>query len=542
MRRNEVKMVPKLSEMKSNAQIIHEFESFLRAKSFDTSTNNSSSLSTVRKMLGHLFHYDDSLLNFLSKKIENYDLGRHFSQMSDDFLEVRDPSSVGDWIHSIAGPSGKQEPGRRKEMLKSHARWRDYVYEKLENLSFGSSAEAFHKKDIILRNLKNITEKIASKKIFHQLTKLENQNRTLKQKARQLLFPSQNFQEQQAVKVWFQSNEAKAEEESCMKIYLKSMSGSKMSFKDFTRFANLARFTLALEDRNRRSAYNFTNDDFSTRIPKWIPVQESQDVSGSELDRFEMIPEGFNADVPPQAGVKPTCWVLEVCGDTKGLKGGRPANIILTNRSLELCLKFKDLKNEVLEETRGEDFFFVNSKGKCLAPLQRTPGSLLEKLGGVCDLNNPTINTFRRAAEVSVQASPAMKNSVENLQSHSKGVGLTHYDRSSQNTRANFISQLSAIESPKEVESIPKNIRKKREADEKLEREKVIEKAKLTLAHDKMNKKQRLGKTCKVQPRDREFLQEIFSGDKVEEITRSRVSFPGIFLMLYSVISLKTFV
>ena len=107
-------------------------------------------------------------------------------------------------------------------MLKSLARWRDFVYEKLENQSFGSNAEAFHKKDIILRNLKIITDKIASKKIFNQLTKLEDQNRTLKQKARQLLFPSQNFQEQQAVKIWFQSKEAESEEEICMKIYKKN--------------------------------------------------------------------------------------------------------------------------------------------------------------------------------------------------------------------------------------------------------------------------------------------------------------------------------
>ena len=139
----------------------------------------------------------------------------------------------------------------------------------------------------------------------------------------------------------------------------------------------------------------------------------------------------------------------------------------------------------------------------------------------MCELNNPTINTFRRAAEVPVQVSPMMKNSVENLQSHTKGVGQTYYDRSSQNTRANFISQLSATESPKEVEKKPKKIKSKREANEKLEREKVIEKAKNTLAHDKINKKQRLGKSCNVQPRDREFLQQIFSGDKVGEDSAS---------------------
>ena len=89
--------------------------------------------------------------------------------------------------------------------------------------------------------------------------------------------------------------------------------------------------------------------------------------------------------------------------------------------------------------------FFVNHKGKTLAPLQRTAGSLLDKLGSAVCLNNPIINSFRRSAETKVQASASMKSSVEALQLHSQKVGLGHYDRSCDNIRTNFISQLNII-------------------------------------------------------------------------------------------------
>ena len=409
------------------------------------------------------------MLNFLSEKHEDYDLSQHFIPLSDGFVEVKDPTIIGGWIQSIGGPSGKSEPSRRKEMLKAHARWRDFVQEKLVDIEFGSTAEAFYKKEIIIKKLENISEKISKKKIFSQLTKLENQARTQKQRARQILYPSQNFREQNSVKKWFESAEAKEEEEACLKIYQKGMAGSKIGQKEFHRFANYVRFTLALEDRNRRSTYNFTNEDFASRIPKWLPSAYSQDGIGSEIDQFEMLPEGYNADEPPELGIEPSCWVMVICGDQKGLKGGRPAEVVFTKRSHELCLKFKDLKTDFFEDVTGEDFFFVNSKGKLLAPLQRTAGSLLYKLGAVCDLSNPTMNTFRRAAETVVQSSPKLKSRVENLQSHSAKVGLTFYDRSSQNTRAQFISQLSAVDSPNKDDSASDDLKKRRADDEKVE-------------------------------------------------------------------------
>jgi hypothetical protein len=127
-RRNDLKLNPKLCELEPNAQLIKEFELFLKNLKFDSS---SSELSTLRKQQGHLFLYNDSLLQFLSGRIPNYNLECHFKPMEKDFVEVEDPTSADGWIQSVGGASGKENPGRRKEMLKSHARWRDFCAEKL---------------------------------------------------------------------------------------------------------------------------------------------------------------------------------------------------------------------------------------------------------------------------------------------------------------------------------------------------------------------------------------------------------------------------
>ena len=281
-------MKPKLPEIPENAKIIAEFTTYLKAQKFETSSSDSD-LSTVRKCLGYLFMYQDSMLSFLSEKHEGFNLEQHFIPLSPSFVEVKDPTITGGWLQSIAGPSGKAEPSRRKEMLKAHARWRSYTKEKLEDTDLGFTGEALYKKEILLKNLDKITEKISVKKVFSQLSKLENQARTQKLRAREIVYPSQNFSEQTAVKRWFQSDKAKEEDEACLKIYKKAMSGNKLGSKEFNRFANYCRFTLALEDRNRRSTYNFKNTDFAARTPKWLPPEVSEEGAATVIDKFEML-------------------------------------------------------------------------------------------------------------------------------------------------------------------------------------------------------------------------------------------------------------
>ena len=513
----------KVFELVENASIIDEFEEFLRSSKFDN-PNNTGDLSTVRKNMGHLFFYPDSMLKYEFSQDNTYNLMLHFAPMKDNFLEVADPTTKTGWIHSIGGPDGKDNPGRRKEQLKSHARWRDYVDEKLNKTNFGSSAAELFKKESTLKNLQGISTKIKKKRAFAALAKLEDQERNEKLQAREVVNPGVDYKELNAVKKWIESDTAKEEAEVNLKNYDKCLTGHRLGDKEFNKFANWSRFSVALEDRNRRAVYSFTNKEFSQRRPKWLPkVKDDEQVSNYI---FQKLPAGWNPDIS-LTGEDPSCWVLNVAPGTKGLKGGRAAQIVLTRRTAEICLKYRDLKVECLDKIEEKDPFFVNAKNKALSAMQRTPGSLLDKLGKVCGIENATVNTFRRAAEVRVQDSPVMKTSVQKLQSHSSQVGIKNYDRSHDTTRASFISQLSSMELPDQgIEVVPRSVREKRDKIDQLESQKILLRAKEKLIKDRFNKKEQKNQKCKLVPEERQFLQESFKDVIAPGIVPSK-TFPG---------------
>ena len=379
----------KLSEHDTNKCVIEDFEEYMIRKKSDVS-KSPSKLSTLKKAMGHLYNYDDSLLNFLSKSDQSFNLRRLVSPAEDNFINLPDPTSVDGWLQSIDGP------GRRKEALKAHAQFRDYLKERLMQKDFGKATDDYIRREIVIKNLENIAVTIKKKKLFQKLQKLEEEERSQKQLAKDLINPSNTHNEQLAVQRWFDSKEAKEEEEKCLEIYNKTMNGQKPSSREFTRYGMWAKFSTCIEDKNRRSVYSFTNLEYKKRKPMWLPPP-TNDVQ-SVVDQFQEIPDNWDTNVPPTLGAPPSCWVLEVSGE--GLKGGNKAHIILTKRSAEICEKYRDIKCEVFDEEGDQDPFFVNLRRKPLTALQRTKGSLLDKLGKTCEVIDVTVNTFRYKARL----------------------------------------------------------------------------------------------------------------------------------------------
>ena len=161
--------------------------------------------------------------------------------------------------------------------------------------------------------------------------------------------------------------------------------------------------------------------------------------------------------------------------------------------------------------------------------MQRSKGSLFDRFSSVTGVSNPTQNTIRRGVESMIQSNPDLKSRVENLQSHSRSVGLTYYDKSGTNVRASFIEQLASKESPMKPQGdVPEEVQKKREQIEKKDREKNLEAAKKLLVTDRLRKNTRLTKKCKILPPDREFLQSLFSDPDSGEIFQAlKGFFPG---------------
>ena len=395
-------------------------------------------------------------------------------------------------------------PGRRREMLKAHARFRDYVQEKISCVNFGPEVEAFVKRDSILNNLKNISEQIQKKRCFHHLDKQAGFERKKINLARKIVDPAEDHKETKAVETWFASSEHEAEEEKNMKTYEKSMAERKVSSKDFNSFAVWAKFTLSAVDKSRRGAYNFTNEDFAAREPKWLP---DGNINDDDTDVIEMIPDGWNPSKAPEEGMEASCWVVRVPGDRKGMKLRRNADVVLTKKVLGICLKYQDLKEIVFDNIDITEPFFVNYKGKPVGEIQRVKGSLLEKMGKATGIGKLTTNSFRRAAEKTVQGSPKLKEHIQVLQSHSTEVGAKHYYRTGDDVRAQFINRLSEKETPKAYkDDVSEDVKKRREKLESKQKESILKKAKDKLLEDKMKKNIKY----KLKPNDRSFLQNVF--------------------------------
>ena len=520
-KRNNIDITLVLSKLQLNATVIEDFGKYIEHKKSD-SCEDPSKLSTVVKARGHLFHYHDSYLNFEYSKDPKFNLKRLVSIQDEDFLELSDPTEVGGWLDSIKGVDGKADPGRRRESLKAHVEFRNYLTEKILKADCGSTSESYLKREMVLRRLDIIRTTIESKKIFGSLSKQETKEKNDRQKARKVLCPSTDFKEANCVSTWFESDVSKEEEAACEEIYERCTNGRGITEKNFARFGHWGRFTVALEDRNRRAVYGFTNLEFKKRKPKWLPLK-SKDDNSLVVDRFERLPPDWDADSPPEKGVEPTCWVIEVSGTH--LKGKEDAQLVLTKRSAEICLKFRDMKRECKVAEANDEPFFVNMKGKPLAKMQRTKGSLLEKFGNVCGFQKATTNSLRRAAETQIQNSAVMKQSVEKLQLHSSATGLSYYDRSSQNVRASFVNQLADMESPqKSNREVPSGIKKKRLVMDVEDQQTVVKEAEELLKQSKLKRKLPRSKTNKVKPAEREFMMKLYS---VEVKKKFNASFPG---------------
>ena len=390
----------KLEEIDENAEFI---KLFLKKVRFGGET------STKRKIIGHLFSYHDSYLAFNTKKIPDFNLKRHLEFLSEKFLELKDPTVVDGWFDWVTEISGKDEPGRLRQKLNAFTALLKFLVEEFNNQNFEFSVESYLKRDMCLKHIQNIRDQISEKKIFQQLNSKEDDQRLEKQKAKNLLEPSQNHNERNIVKNWFESDEAKQIDKECMEIYDEFKAGAEIGEKKFVKFAITTRFTCAVIDGNRTSSYGYSNYEFYERRPKWLPDFDTGD--STIEDRFRMIPDDWDPNVPHEIGQKPTCWVITVSGktkssNTKGLKRGKAVEVVLTEKCMDMCLMYKDLKTKYIGDVKGEDPFFVNMKGKPLAPIKRTKGSLLDKMATACGVSNPTVNSFRRSNESRIQLSP----------------------------------------------------------------------------------------------------------------------------------------
>ena len=105
----------KLFEMTGNKEFVEECTKFVVSES----TNEDPESSTIAFLTGLMWRHEDSFLHFETNRDPNFRLMQLIDFNSKDFRMLKYPM---EWISNIGGTDGKQQPNRRKQMLKSHAR------------------------------------------------------------------------------------------------------------------------------------------------------------------------------------------------------------------------------------------------------------------------------------------------------------------------------------------------------------------------------------------------------------------------------------
>lgn len=106
----------KLHESPGNKDFVEECVKFCT----ENTTDEDPDCSTVSYVRGLLFEQSDCFLQFMVSKDESFSLERLLDFSNETrFLEVKCPL---EWVSSISGADGRQQPTRRREMLKCHRR------------------------------------------------------------------------------------------------------------------------------------------------------------------------------------------------------------------------------------------------------------------------------------------------------------------------------------------------------------------------------------------------------------------------------------
>ena len=151
-----------LWEVDGNLKFLNDFEKELKACKFSTSTPTCD-LTTVKKQMGFLCKYNDSFLNYLTSKDGRFTMDRWLDIDSENFLELEDPLN---WIRTVGGTSGKENPARQIDMYKMFMRLIDFLAEKMDEPSkAGINLELTLKRDYQVKRLKRMAEKITNSKV-----------------------------------------------------------------------------------------------------------------------------------------------------------------------------------------------------------------------------------------------------------------------------------------------------------------------------------------------------------------------------------------
>lgn len=432
MNRNNIEASIDLTEIKENKEFIQNFNRWLTNKTSLQTTNPKP--DNISSKMGHAFSHHDSFLNYMTSKNAKFNLNRLIDfKNKDNFLAIESPV---EWISCASGSDPTANPTRHKDQLKTHATLRAFISHKLNMTAFDGN-------DIILtmvvnNQLQAIEKEVSDSQLFAKYRNLYEKDKNKAKRMKVIANPSIHQLEFDSVRTWFASNEAKELEAEVRRICKEALEKRKFTARNWGKVANLARFNLAILDRNRPSSYNFTNMDYMAKIRCWLP-------EGTEnLWSLESLPQGWK--MFEERDESPTCFIISLDGSQAQIKLQAETNIIMDMKTYEIIELYQDLKKMHFGKLSPKDPFFVNHKGNQLSRLQRCKGSLVELFGNTVGLPDFKMTDARKQLEGAVQGSRVAKHT-KDINNHSSAVGSAVYDNTKLMRRSVFMSSMAADES-----------------------------------------------------------------------------------------------
>ena len=276
----------------------------------------------------------------------------------------------------------------------------------------------------------------------------------------------------------------------------------------------------ALMDRLRRGSYDFSNNDYGGRQPRWIPAD-------AKIEDFYGVPEGLLSEEPEDKR-PPDMFVIKLSGEHQ--KTGSAATVTINQKAEQWLQKYRQLKSIAFSTCLPDEPFFQNLNKKPFGVINYGKGSVMAEVNSVTGLNFTT-TAARRTLQPHIQSNDILKARAKTISQHSKEVASKHYDRTAADFRAVAMNIISKVEGTDKVssnieEDTEENVAKRRKINEE---DQMVAKQKAQETLDNAKKRNfRLGATCKVLPENRKYMQSLFTaGGEFENIVADGTKLKG---------------
>ena len=332
-----------LHEKPGNQEVKEGFAEYLKETSASASTTGSVP-STVPKYIGHLFTYVDSWLQHQTEHDPTFKASMLFNFGQPDFRLISSPVS---WVNHSG--TCKETAGRRLERLKAHAAFRRYLCFCIsrDKNKFGNNLAGIMMRGEIERDVLSIDTTVNSSGIWDLTHKMSEQHRQKKIEAVNIANPEEESNLRASIGTWNASE--------CRERKMRDMNSAwerctQMVIRPTNRVLNqlgmFVKFEVHNLNRDRASAYDFSNSDYQSKRAKYVPKTTEAEDDDNFTRVFHPVPVGMNTNAPPKddPSKKPSAWVLTVMGDTAGIKKQEATVTVFTPKIKELCDKYRDLK------------------------------------------------------------------------------------------------------------------------------------------------------------------------------------------------------